>query len=161
MPIGNNFHIVESYQYGSPGASIFGRIPNANQNSATNFSNLLNMIFNRRPMQDYPIVLKPEDFNNLIELKFEDITNKTTDDPRFVKIKEITNDCSICMDPYEPTTMVKLLPCGHYFHTMCIDKWLKECDFKCPICRAPCGESKALLNNENENGNNNDVDNEL
>ena len=33
-----------------------------------------------------------------------------------------------------------LLPCKHYFHSNCIKEWLKNYNYKCPICQNPCGE---------------------
>lgn len=46
-----------------------------------------------------------------------------------------TNDnCSICLDKFNPNVQVRRLPCLHVFHIKCIDKWLKR-NKKCPICR--------------------------
>ena len=33
-------------------------------------------------------------------------------------------ECSLCMERFEEPDEVRLLKCGHYFHTECIDKWL-------------------------------------
>ncbi|CAB9505202.1 RING [Seminavis robusta] len=32
--------------------------------------------------------------------------------------------CAICLDDMEPGTKVCALPCHHYFHPQCMDKWL-------------------------------------
>ena len=42
--------------------------------------------------------------------------------------------CCICLEPFEPGEVVKLLPCGHYNHRGCIDPWLKSA-CSCPQCR--------------------------
>lgn len=42
--------------------------------------------------------------------------------------------CCICMEDYKNKEKLRTLPCLHFFHTKCIDKWL----FKtrtCPICK--------------------------
>lgn len=33
--------------------------------------------------------------------------------------------CVICIGPYETGQQLRLLPCGHDYHDICIDKWLK------------------------------------
>ncbi|KAL3523689.1 hypothetical protein ACH5RR_016523 [Cinchona calisaya] len=43
--------------------------------------------------------------------------------------------CSICLQEYKDTDMLRLLPeCGHFFHLKCLDPWLKMHP-TCPICR--------------------------
>lgn len=43
--------------------------------------------------------------------------------------------CSICLQDYKDTDMLRLLPeCGHFFHLKCVDPWLKLHP-TCPICR--------------------------
>ncbi|KAL3353424.1 hypothetical protein AABB24_018246 [Solanum stoloniferum] len=44
--------------------------------------------------------------------------------------------CSICLGDYKDNDMLRLLPhCGHLFHLMCIDTWLRLHP-TCPICRS-------------------------
>jgi len=43
--------------------------------------------------------------------------------------------CLICLDEYEKDDKLRLLKCEHGFHTACIDKWLTDCNYKCPVCR--------------------------
>ena len=41
--------------------------------------------------------------------------------------------CRICLEEYEQDEEIKILPCFHKYHKMCIDNWLKH-SVKCPIC---------------------------
>ncbi|KAL3718108.1 hypothetical protein ACJRO7_003269 [Eucalyptus globulus] len=43
--------------------------------------------------------------------------------------------CSICLSEYKERDVLRLLPdCGHYFHSKCIDQWLRT-NPSCPNCR--------------------------
>ncbi|CAN6382163.1 unnamed protein product [Urochloa humidicola] len=45
--------------------------------------------------------------------------------------------CSVCLAELEDGEALKMLiPCKHYFHTACVDEWLRK-SATCPICRAP------------------------
>ncbi|XP_027343190.1 putative RING-H2 finger protein ATL21A [Abrus precatorius] len=45
------------------------------------------------------------------------------------------NVCSICLSEYQPKEMLRTIPeCNHYFHSNCIDGWLKM-NASCPLCR--------------------------
>lgn len=41
-------------------------------------------------------------------------------------------DCAICVEEFGPTDILRKLPCDHYFHQSCIDKWQAG---TCPLCR--------------------------
>ena len=41
--------------------------------------------------------------------------------------------CSICLEDFEVGTKIIYLPCFHYYHSKCIETWVKESD-KCPLC---------------------------
>jgi len=43
--------------------------------------------------------------------------------------------CSICLDDFCVGARVRRLPCMHVFHTLCIDKWIREGRRNCPVCR--------------------------
>lgn len=44
--------------------------------------------------------------------------------------------CIICMEDIKQGATLKLLSCGHKFHSRCIDRWLKM-KARCPVCNAP------------------------
>jgi Ring finger domain len=44
--------------------------------------------------------------------------------------------CAICLDNFEPgITEIRELPCGHIFHTECIDIFLGNNSSLCPLCK--------------------------
>ncbi len=55
-----------------------------------------------------------------------------------LKVENKDTLCSICMEDYVDNSRVKQLACKHYFHTKCINDWLNEGSFNCPICRSDC-----------------------
>ncbi|XP_076910036.1 RING-H2 finger protein ATL56-like [Bidens hawaiensis] len=47
----------------------------------------------------------------------------------------VSDDCSICLEPYEQGETCRVLPvCDHVFHARCVDRWLTKVP-SCPICR--------------------------
>jgi hypothetical protein len=46
----------------------------------------------------------------------------------------IERECSICLEMYQINEQVSVLPCSHYYHTRCLNEWLKKKE-DCPICR--------------------------
>ena len=62
---------------------------------------------------------------------------------RVITQNDISNveKCSICLDGFILNSTAKMLPCEHFFHLECLQKWVQEYDKKiCPLCRAgiPC-----------------------
>lgn len=47
------------------------------------------------------------------------------------------DECSVCLTRFEPNSEVNRLPCGHFFHKGCLEKWLEYWNATCPLCRAP------------------------
>ncbi|XP_018409648.1 PREDICTED: E3 ubiquitin-protein ligase RNF149 [Nanorana parkeri] len=43
-------------------------------------------------------------------------------------------NCAVCIENYKPKDVVRILPCKHIFHRMCIDPWLLE-HRTCPMCK--------------------------
>ncbi|XP_074963172.1 E3 ubiquitin-protein ligase RNF128 isoform X1 [Phalacrocorax aristotelis] len=51
------------------------------------------------------------------------------------------DSCVVCIEPYKPNEVVRVLTCNHLFHKNCIDPWLLE-HRTCPMCK--CNILKAL-----------------
>lgn len=54
-----------------------------------------------------------------------------------ITTEQITNSdtCSVCLERYiEGFTTVQILPCGHFFHPICLQGWA-EISATCPFCR--------------------------
>lgn len=45
--------------------------------------------------------------------------------------------CAICLNNYMEYDQLRLLPCQHHFHAICVDRWIME-RRKCPVCRHNC-----------------------
>ena len=61
---------------------------------------------------------------NLPEFVIEDIN----------KLEEQNRSCMICLDEFVSREKVIALPCIHFFHPKCINKW-RENKNECPICK--------------------------
>uniref|UniRef100_A0A2N9FKX4 RING-type domain-containing protein n=1 Tax=Fagus sylvatica TaxID=28930 RepID=A0A2N9FKX4_FAGSY len=48
--------------------------------------------------------------------------------------------CYICLAEYEEGDKIRVLPCHHEYHMSCVDKWLKEIQGVCPLCRGDVRE---------------------
>ena len=42
--------------------------------------------------------------------------------------------CNICLSEFNKNDKVKILNCGHIYHTSCIKEWFKRKKI-CPICQ--------------------------
>lgn len=49
--------------------------------------------------------------------------------------------CLVCQFAFEEGEKLRVLPCGHHFHTECIDQWLSQ-KHECPYCR------QSIMNDE-------------
>lgn len=82
------------------------------------------------PLESTKVTLTDKDIKKYTEtITFNEIKNKS------LKVKN-QEKCVICLNNYKNDDMVSYLNnCNHLFHKKCIDKWLKEYNNKCPICR--------------------------
>ncbi|XP_042274599.1 E3 ubiquitin-protein ligase RNF130 [Thunnus thynnus] len=44
------------------------------------------------------------------------------------------NHCAVCIESYQLNDVVRILPCKHVFHKVCVDPWLNE-HCTCPMCK--------------------------
>ncbi|XP_030911054.1 E3 ubiquitin-protein ligase RNF130 [Geospiza fortis] len=42
--------------------------------------------------------------------------------------------CAVCIESYKQNDVVRILPCKHVFHKVCVDPWLSE-HCTCPMCK--------------------------
>lgn len=48
--------------------------------------------------------------------------------------EDMMSKCVICLELFESTDLVRVLPCSHNFHPVCIDRWF-EISRLCPLCK--------------------------
>ena len=46
----------------------------------------------------------------------------------------VDESCCICLEEYSSEDKLKKLPCGHWLHSDCIEKWFTR-DVTCPLCK--------------------------
>ncbi|XP_038984604.1 E3 ubiquitin-protein ligase At1g63170-like [Phoenix dactylifera] len=61
-----------------------------------------------------------------------------TDKERTISAEDAV--CCICLANYVNNDELRELPCTHYFHMECVDKWLKI-NALCPLCKSEVGSS--------------------
>ena len=49
--------------------------------------------------------------------------------------EEAMAKCMVCLVDYEAADELRTMPCMHFFHRECIDKWLLKRGSTCPICK--------------------------
>lgn len=79
--------------------------------------------------------------NQLQQQQFEDEKVTLTLD-QFQKLKtrvaDVTDkekECNICIETFSEGDNLVTLPCQHYFHKECAEKWLTTEKVTCPVCR--------------------------
>lgn len=62
------------------------------------------------------------------------------------RIGKSSSHCTVCYDQYAKGEVIRVLPCGHFFHYKCLKPWFKKSSL-CPLCRL--NVKKALQENQN------------
>ena len=50
--------------------------------------------------------------------------------------------CSTCMESFTSRCNISTIPCGHVFHTLCIENWLSNGRNRCSQCRRICNKDQ-------------------
>ncbi|OAY60918.1 E3 ubiquitin-protein ligase RHA2A [Manihot esculenta] len=50
--------------------------------------------------------------------------------------------CCVCLSRMNGGLDMRVLPCLHKFHKVCIERWFNVCRKTCPICRFSMGEEE-------------------
>ena len=111
---------------------INGNLQNNWINNPVNHGSLVNVINslvnnNSQSYQNVVVSMDDKEIDNLQSFKLE---------------SNLESNCSICMGQMEKEEFVTKLVCTHTFHTDCIQPYLKQYNYKCPICRAELGKVK-------------------
>ncbi|KAK7280281.1 hypothetical protein RJT34_25343 [Clitoria ternatea] len=61
----------------------------------------------------------------------------------------VVQDCGICLESFRDGEELIHLPCGHKFHSACLDPWIRCCG-DCPYCRRCIVVNSHLPHNEDE-----------
>jgi len=111
-------------------SSLFANPPPHPQMFQNLFQNV-NNIPHQQQMQDVVVTLNTEELNNLKKYKLD---------------KKLEEKCSICMMDLDIEQEICELPCEHKFHSSeCIEPYLKQYNYKCPICRKEVGKSQTNI----------------
>ena len=87
-------------------------------------------------MTDVKIVLDENEIKKCNICKYKDI--KDNDD--YVKIEK----CNFTLEEFKDESIIRCLPCKHYFMKDEITEWLTNHSHKCPVCRIECGKGTVL-----------------
>ncbi|XP_021749229.1 E3 ubiquitin-protein ligase RHA2A-like [Chenopodium quinoa] len=49
----------------------------------------------------------------------------------------IEDNCTVCLTGFEDGQFIRRLCCNHVFHKNCLDRWIDQMKFTCPLCRSP------------------------
>jgi hypothetical protein len=111
-------------------SSLFANPPPHPQMFQNLFQNVIN-VPHQNQMQDVVVTLNTEELNNLKKYKID---------------KKLEEKCSICMMDLDVDQEICELPCEHKFHSSeCIEPYLKQYNYKCPICRKEVGKSQTNI----------------
>lgn len=67
-----------------------------------------------------------------------------------LKLQVSQPHCTVCLEAFGPKTRVRKLHCGHVFHTLCADAWLKTSK-TCPLCVADIQPPQIIVEKKVDN----------
>ncbi|KAL5752429.1 hypothetical protein ACOSP7_022616 [Xanthoceras sorbifolium] len=56
--------------------------------------------------------------------------------------------CCVCLSRLMDGEDMRVLPCLHKFHKMCVDRWFNACTRTCPLCRFSMVEEEKIIRRE-------------
>ena len=105
---------------------------NNNRNNNNNDHNRIRreeLVYHARPFNRFIPIFLNDNRNNKGKLTFPEIIIEDIN-----KLDDANKSCTICLEEFKSKEKVTALPCFHYFHTNCINKWLEKKKF-CPVCK--------------------------
>ena len=90
--------------------------------------------------EDYELLLRLDERVAPKTVKKGLIDNLLKDTATEEDTKEV---CTICMDHYESGEERRYLPCGHVFHSQCIEQWLTNSSQNCPLDNMPVDQANS------------------
>ena len=72
----------------------------------------------------------------------------STDTEGIVENESMEDCCAICLDGYIEGDSLKCLPCGHDFHSLCVEEWIRNHNSTCPHCRQELTTTSVVNNNQ-------------
>lgn len=88
-------------------------------------------------MEPVKLTVSQDEINKIPTFEYQNLSNE---------IKNFNDACSICKMDYLPTDEIRHIKCNHVFHKECIDPWLLNENYKCPVCREEVAEHIAKIN---------------
>ena len=111
-------------------------------NSQNNIINILNTLITELNNNNIVIQINTEQsqqFQNIVVTIDDEDYDKLT--PEILSYDH-DSSCSICMSNMIKNEKIISLNCNHTFHYDCITPYLKQFNYKCPVCRAEVGKPK-------------------
>ena len=119
-----------------------------------NFQIIINELFNQpHVINNDNIHVQMIDMINVLVGGFnqnpiEYVDVKVSTDPKVIDMlnikileEKLDYDCAICLSSMEKEEVVMELPCKHSYHKDCIEPYLKDYSYKCPVCRSEVGKT--------------------
>lgn len=86
--------------------------------------------------EDVKVILRKNELEKHEPCRYSELNEET---------RATNNKCTICLEDFTDQSCVRKMDCNHVFHKKCIDKWLLEYNYKCPMCRKECGSYEPKL----------------